>query len=602
MKFWWLRLTRYARPHWLKLSVVVLLMVAGVGLDVLKPLPMKLIIDSVLENKPLPSAAAWVAGLPGGDSRPGLLALLTGATLLLFLIGWASRAAQRYVEVGAGSRMTYDLGLDLFDHLQRLSLRFHGKQPAGDLVHRVLQNTGCVRDLILTVYLPLLTSLVSLAAMLTVMWQMDRGLSLLALLAAPLLGLTIRVFAQPMAKRSYEEMRIQGETLALAEQTLTALPAVQAYGREDFEDQRFSNLSRRAGKAYLRTVASQLGFQVGTGVVTAVGTAAIICVGGLHVLEGKLSMGSLLVFLSYLASLYAPLESLAYLSMGIASAAAGAKRVFEILESDDTVRNTPGAKPLPTRATGHLRLEKVVVGYEHGRPVLHGIDLEACPGETIALVGPTGAGKSTLVSLIPRFFDPWEGRITLDGKDLRDIQLPSLRSQIAIVQQDPFLLPMTVAENIAYGRPGASRDDIVKAAVAANAEEFIQRLPQGYDTVIGERGATLSGGERQRLAIARALLKDAPILVLDEPTSALDAKTEAVIADALDRLLLGRTTFVIAHRLSMARKAQRIVFIDRGCVVEEGSHQELLRRGTHYARFHELQGGASLKAKEAFAQ
>ena len=591
MRLWWLRLTRYARPYLLQLSLVVFLMLAGIGSDVLKPWPMKLIVDSVLGHKPLPAATSWIVALPGGSSELGLLGLLTGATLLLFLAGWLIGAAHAYIQVGIGNRLTYDLGMDLFDHLQRLSLRFHGKQPIGDLVLRVTQNSTCVRDLVLGIYLPLLMSLASLLAMLAVMWQLDRVLSLVALFAIPLLGGVMWIFARPLKEQSYEEMRLQGETLALAEQTLTALPIVQAYGREQLEDQRFSSLCRRTGQAYLRKILSQSKFQVSTNSVTAIGTAAIMLLGGFHVLQGKLTLGSLLVFLSYLSSLFSPLQSLTYLSVGFASAAAGARRVFEIFETDDGVRNTPKAKALATRARGHVRFENLVFGYEPGRPVLHGVDLEVCPGETVALVGPTGAGKSTLVSLIPRFFDPWEGRVTLDGKDLRDIQLSSLRSQVAILLQDPFLLPLTVAENIAYGRPSASRGEVVAAAVAANADQFIQRLPKGYDTVIGERGATLSGGEKQRLAIARALLKDAPVLILDEPTSALDAETESLLFEALDRLMQGRTTFIIAHRLSTIRRANRIVVLAEGKVVERGTHQELLKAGGPYHRLHEMQPG-----------
>lgn len=589
MNYWWIRLTRYARPHRLGLTSVTLLMLGGVGLEVLKPWPMKLIIDSVLADRPLPVSAAWLRGLPFGASRPGLLGLLTLATVVLFLAGWAVRTAQGYVQAGVGSRMTYGLAVDLFDRLQRLSLRFHGRQPAGDLVHRVTQSTGCVRELILNFYLPLITSLTSLGMMLAVMWRLDRTLSILALVTIPLLGLTIRVLSGPMAERSHEEMQVQGEAYSLAEQTLTALPVVRAFGQEDLEDRRFSVLQNRVGRAYLRTISAQLAFQVATGTVTALGTAAVLWVGGIHVLDGEISVGTLVVFVSYLASLYTPLESLAYLSMGFATASAGAKRVFEIMESDDCVRDRPRAKALTSRSTGRVLFESVDFGYEPGRPVLHGIDIEATPGETVALVGPTGAGKSTLVSLIPRFFDPCKGRILLDGRDIRDIRIASLRAHMAIVLQDPFLLPMTLAENIAYGRPQASRADIERAAVDANAEGFIRGLPKGFDTVIGERGATLSLGQRQRLSIARAFLKDAPILILDEPTSALDAATEASLIAALERLMIGRTTFIIAHRLSTIRRASRIVVIDKGRTVENGTHRDLLQLNRIYRRYYDLQ-------------
>jgi ATP-binding cassette subfamily B protein/subfamily B ATP-binding cassette protein MsbA len=442
--------------------------------------------------------------------------------------------------------------------------------------------------------LPVVAAVINLGMMAALMWRLDRELFLLALLAAPALCVLIWALNRSMTERTYQKHQLEGETIAFAERTLTTIPVVQAFGREEYDAERFRSLCRRTRHAELRAAMSQMQFQVGTAGVTALGTAAIMVLGGLHVLNGSLTVGGLLVFLSYLSSLYAPLESLAFASMGFAAAAAGARRVLEVLDAKEEVAEVPGAVAVAGaggRGRGEVRLEGVSFGYEPGRPVLHQIWLEAHPGETVALVGATGAGKSTLVSLVPRFCDPWEGRVTFDGVDLRGLQLKSLRAQISLVLQEPFLLPLTVAENIAYGRPEATQPEIERAARAAHAEEFIRRLPADYDTVIGERGATLSGGQRQRLAIARALLKDAPVLILDEPTAALDAETEVGLLAALEQLMRGRTTFLIAHRLSTIRRADRIVVLDQGRVVEMGTEPELLAAGGAYHRFHSLQFG-----------
>ncbi|MBD0385466.1 MAG: ABC transporter ATP-binding protein [Nostoc sp. C3-bin3] len=599
MKLWWLRLARYALVRWHGLTFVMVLMLINVGLNVLKPWPLKLIVDSVLSNQSLPNSVVWLKTLPSSESNIQLLGWLAGATIFLFLSSEGVRLIQEYVGAGVANQMVYDLGAALFDRLQHLSLRFHNQQRAGDLVRRVMTDSICIQNLAMGVFLPMLTSLVNLLAMFAVMWQINHFLSLLSLLIAPLIMLLIWVFNQPMTERTYQYQQFEGEIIALSEQTLTALPIIQAFGREAHEDERFHYLSQKALQAYVRSILAQMQFKVGVGGVTALGTAAIMAYGGFQVLDGSLSIGSLLVFLSYLGSLYVPMATLAYISSSYAAAAASARRVLEVLDAKDGVQDAPAARPLPANPAGgrgHVCLEKVTFGYEPNYPVLQEITLEARPGEMIALVGATGAGKTTLVSLILRFFDPWQGRVLFDGVDVQSVQLKSLREQIALVLQEPFLLPITIAENIAYGCFNASREAIIKAAQAANADTFIQRLPQGYDTVIGERGATLSGGEKQRLAIARALLKDAPVLILDEPTSALDAQTEFLLLEALERLMAGRTTFIIAHRLSTIQRADRIVVLDQGKVVEMGTHEELLAVSGYYKRLYKLHFGSTQPA------
>lgn len=595
MNAWWIRLVRYGLTQWRGLLLILLFILLAVAADVLKPWPLKLILDNVLKGEPLPAGARWLSSLPGSGSNAALLVSLTAATVLLFLANWLCRMAQQYLQAGVGAKMVYALSADLFLHLQRLSLCFHGGQRTGDLVKRVTTDTECVRQLVLNAGLPLVTSLSTLTGMILIMWQLSPALALIALLMTPLLGFCIWIFAGPMTRRSYAYYELQGAVTAQAEQVLTALPLVRAFGQETREHRQFAELWRQSDAAYLNLSASQLQFKMGTGTLSALGTALVLTVGAYQVLGGHISMGSLVVFLSYVASLYAPLESLAYLTTSLSAAAAGARRVFDVFERNIEVREDLHAKTVPFRKeSGHIRFENVSFGYVKGSPVLHGINLEAHPGEMIALVGPTGSGKSTLISLIPRLFDPWEGRITLDGMDVRELKLASLRAQISIVLQEPYLLPLTVAENIAYGRPDATREQVMDAAVTANADEFIKRLPQGYDTIIGERGETLSGGQRQRLAIARALLKNAPVLILDEPTSALDLQSESLFLEGLYRLIEGRTAFIIAHRLSTVRRAAKILVLEHGAVVARGTHAELMHRPGVYRSFAALQvqGGA----------
>ncbi len=592
MKPWWVQLSRYAAPHRRGLSLVTFLMFVNIVLDVLKPWPLKLIVDNVLAAESFPGVLSWIPALPGASSSTGLLAWLAGGTIILFAVRQLVEVTRGYAQTGVGTRMVYGLGAALFDHLQRLSISFHNRKQTGDLVRRVTTDSGCIRDLVTGVCLPLLTSSLTLIAMFAVMWRLDPFLSVIAILVIPLMGLLIRHYDRPMTESTWEHQQLEGDLMARAEQTMISLPAVHAFGREEYEEERFRVLSGQTLRAYVKSILAQMKFSTGVDGATALGTATVMAVGGLHVLSGSLTIGGLLVFLSYLLSLYAPLTTLAYLSTDFASSAASARRVLEVMDTSEGVQDRSGACALPVLDSGqrgHVIFENVTFGYDSDPAVLKDITLEIPPGTRVALVGKTGAGKSTLVSLIPRFYDPWKGRILFDEIDIRDVQISNLRSQVALVLQDPFLLPLSVAENIAYGRPGAKRNEIVTAARAANAEEFIDRLPDGFDTVIGERGSTLSGGEKQRIAIARALLKDAAVLILDEPTSALDAHTESLVMQALTRLMAGRTTFIIAHRFSTIEGADMVAVLENGTIVETGNHEDLIAIGGAYSRYIEAQ-------------
>jgi ATP-binding cassette subfamily B protein/subfamily B ATP-binding cassette protein MsbA len=564
-------------------------MMLAVGLDVLRPWPLKILVDNVLGGEPLPSQLALLVNiLPGATATGGLLFWTVVSTILLFLLGWLLGVATVYIGIGFGQRLAYDLAEDLFAHLQRLSLRFHSRKSVGDSIRRVTTDSSSISTILKDALFPMLSALVTLCVVFGIMWSMDPLLTALALLVVPALVVTLKVYAAPMMRYSFTQQEAEGQTFNVVEETLSAIPAVQAYNGQQHADARFKTATDQALQATLKTTRVQVTFKIISGLVTALGTAGIIYIGAQHALQGSLTTGSIIVFISYLASLYAPLESLMYTSSTVQGAAGSARRVMEILQTEEEVRDSPRARPLPP-VEGHIIFDGVTYGYEQAVPVLNNIYLDIQPGETAALVGPSGAGKSTLAGMLPRFADPWKGQIWIDGYDVREVTLRSLREQVSIVGQEPVLLPVTIGQNIAYGHPDATDEQIRRAAEAANIHTFIQRLPEGYDTLVGERGATLSGGERQRLAIARALLKNAPILILDEPTSALDAETEHEIVQALSRLVRHRTTLIIAHRLSTLRLADRIVVLDKGKIVEQGTQAELLRHGGLFASLYNAQ-------------
>jgi ATP-binding cassette subfamily B protein/subfamily B ATP-binding cassette protein MsbA len=503
--------------------------------------------------------------------------------------------ANAYANISLGQRLVYDLASDLFARLQSLSLRFHTSKAVGDNIRRVTADCTCVSVIVKDALVPVLTAAVTLVAMFLVLWRINPVLALLSVVVVPLMALAFRRYAQPMLERSWEQQEIEGRMYDVVEQTFTALPVVQAFTREPLNDIRYCRATGESIAAAVALLDVQMKFKILIGLATALGTAVILWFGTQQALAGAMTVGTILLFLSYVSAFYAPVEAVMYTGSTLQGAAGSARRVLEVLQTEREVMDQPGAVAL-ARAIGHVRLENITFGYEPERPVLRDVSLEARPGEMIALVGATGAGKTTLVSLLPRFFDPWTGRVCLDGRDLREVRLKSLRENIGLVLQDSFLFPLTLAENIAYGRPAATMAEIEAAARAARAHDFITRLPQGYRTTVGERGATLSGGERQRISIARALLLDAPILILDEPTSALDTETEAALLDAIERLKGSHTIFVIAHRLSTVRRADRIVVLTDGRIVETGNHDELLARGGRYAAFHRIQFSPEAKA------
>ncbi len=591
MKPWWIRVGKYALPNAGPIRQIIALILLGAILAALAPWPIKLIVDYVLPAQNMPANIGMIGTYVESLSASTALVLLALASLLIYAIRGMLKLLQIHIQDAVGNYMMFQLGADLFDRMQRLSLTFYSGQRSGDLVKRVTTDTRCIREVVLGVFIPLLTATTTLAAMIVIMWFLQPTLTLIALLTVIPFPFLMRFATAHLANRSYEQENAEGQVMANAETVLTSIPVVQAFVREPAEDKNFRSVSMLAMQATLRAISAQLQYRLSIDTILAIGTAVIMVIGGSYVIDGTISTGDLLVFLAYLAALYGPMETLAYISSSFAVSGARAKRVFEVLDSEDEISDRPGAVDFGESATRSLQLNNISFGYEAELPVLQDISLSVNAGETLALVGPTGAGKSTLVAMIPRFFDPWSGRLLIDGQDIRDIRIASLRAQISIVLQEPFLLPMTIAENIAYGRPDASLDEIKAAAKAARIDAYIEGLPDGYATPVGERGATLSGGQRQRLSIARALLKDAPILIMDEPTSALDAETEAQLLAALRTLMHNRTTIIIAHRLSTIRHANQIVFLDEGRIVESGTHDELIRNNGPYANFCSLQLG-----------
>jgi ATP-binding cassette subfamily B protein/subfamily B ATP-binding cassette protein MsbA len=556
--------------------------------ELLKPWPLKLVVDNVVGHEPLA-----LPGLAGLGPRELLMVACVGLVVLYAALA-ALSVVNNATTIGIGQRMVNDLRLDLYQHLQRLSMRFHSTREVGDLLYRVIADTFAIQTLSMNGVFPIITSATMFVGMIGVMLRMDWQLTLLALAVCPFIFVGISFMGRRITEVATDARQKESHLYSVAQRGISAIRVIQAFTTEEEEARRFAVSSSESLQANLRLYVLQTIYSSLINIVVAAGTALVLWVGVSHVLAGSLSVGQVLVFTTYLASLYAPINSVSQTIGMVQGAAAGARRVLEILETTPDLPD--GRRAIDAAALrGEVRFDHVDFGYVAGRSVLHDVDLTAEAGQVLAIVGPTGVGKSTLVSLVARFYDPVEGHVLLDGVDLREFRLRELRSRIAMVLQPAFVFPTSVRENIAYGRPFASEADIERAAHLAQLDGFLSLLPEGLATQIGEQGATVSDGERQRITIARAILRDAPILILDEPTSALDAETEALIIAALRELMRGRTTFVIAHRLSTIRHADRIVVLRDGTVAETGRFDELVERGGAFTRLYEAQFGKQVK-------
>lgn len=550
--------------------------------ELAKPWPLKIVIDNVLGGKPLALkfASSWPSEL--------LLVVACAALVSVYILLGGLTVINNFATIRIGQRMVNDLRSDLYMHLQRLSLAFHSRHQVGDLLYRVTADTYAIQTLTMNGLFPIVSALILLVGMFFIMVRLDWQLTLMALSVCPVLFLSISLMGSRISSAATHARERESAVYSLVQRAMSSIRVIQAFTKEEEEHRSFMAASHQSLAASLRLYTLQTLYSGVINIVIAVGTAVVVWVGARHVLSGVLTIGEIVVFTSYLASLYGPINSISQTWGLIQGARVGVRRVFEILEKEKGLED--GTRTFAAAgAQGEVSFEDVSFHYLPEQPVLKQVRLHVRKGQTIAIVGPTGAGKSTLLSLLPRFYDPQAGRVKIDGLDVREFTLKGLRRQISMVLQPPLVFPITFAENIAYGRPEAGRDEIVKAARLARIHDHIERLPQGYGTLVGEMGATLSEGERQRLTIARAILRNAPILILDEPTSSVDAETEALIMEGLKSLTAGRTTFIIAHRLSTVRQADRIVVLREGRVVEEGTFTELMGKEGPFALLYRTQ-------------
>ena len=603
----------YFRPDAGRIALAMGLLVASIGINLLKPWPLAILVDSVLGTRPYP---AWLPSQMTEWSQAGQLVAIVAASLALHLTHSAVCAGHVYLSIGVGLRGLRRVRDDVFGWLQRLSLRYHHGTEAGDVIFRAGTDTSAFQVLFQQGLLIVVSATGTLLFMAVMMARLNLYLTSVALVAVPVLLVSLKVFGGAMRSRAMTAQRAEGRVYSLIHQGITALPLIQSHAREHHEQERFASQTEQARRQKMAHQGLEVVFWCAISVILAACTLGVTWVGAQQVLAGKLTLGELLVFLAYVTQLFEPLHQLSQVGATLSSAGASTRRVFEILDTPEEVKDRPDARPvyqgleadgqagLPTSAedmfapagapaarpgrplqiSGNVAYDDVSFDYDPLRPVLHHVSFKLLAGTSAAIIGPSGAGKTTLLNLLPRFFDPASGAVLLEGVDLRDLRLADLRAQIGLVLQKPIILPATVAENIAYGKPQATMAEIEAAAHYANASAFIEKLPQQYQTVVGDGGAHLSVGERQRINLARAFLKDAPILLMDEPTSALDVESEAQVVASLFALMRGRTTLMVAHRLTTIRRVDKILVVENGRLTEMGAPDDLLAEQGYYAR------------------
>jgi ATP-binding cassette subfamily B protein len=583
-----LSISSLVRPHWKALTLAFIAVLGETLSDVLEPWPIKIVIDNILQSKNLPG---WLAGFVSqtfGHEKLAILNFVVAAVVAIAVVGAISSYVEKYLTTSVSQWVTHDLRRTLYNHIQRLSLSEYDKAQTGDLITRITSDIAAVQDFINSALLGMIVNSLTLLGMMAVMFYINWRFTLIALSIVPALFAVVYTFTRRIKNASRAVRKKESELVSVVQEVLSSVRVVKAFAREDFEVSRFESQSLENVETALEARSIKAKLSPIVDVMVAIGTCLVLGYGARLALTGQLSAGILIVFLLYLGKMYKPMRELSKMTDSVSKAIVGYERIREVLEIEARVRDLPRARRAP-RFKGKIEFEHVSFSYDDKTPVLKDINFKIEAGQVAAIVGPSGTGKTTIVSLIPRFYDPQSGRIKIDGVDIRQYTLKSVRQQISFVLQETLLFRASVWDNIGYGKPDAKPQEIIRAAKLANAHEFIEKLPEGYDTMVGERGATLSGGQRQRIAIARAIIRDTPILVLDEPTSGLDSASEQAVIEALDRLMDGRTCIVIAHNLNSIRHADVVLVIQDAQLVEQGTHEQLLAAGGIYSNLYKIQ-------------
>ena len=585
-----LRITDLLRPHWKALTIELVAVLGEALTDVLEPWPIKIVVDNIKQSNKLPAGLGRIISGLFGQNHYAVLNFAVAAVAVIAIAGATSSYFEKYLTTSVSQWVGHDLRRTLYYHIHRLSLAEHDESRTGDLITRVTSDISAVQDFITSALLGILVNVMTLLGMIGVMFYLNWRFTLIALSIAPALFVVVYSYTRRIKQASRAVRKKESELLSLVEEVLTSIRVVKAFAREEYEQKRFESESLENVEAGLQARSVKAKLAPVVEVIVAIGTCLVLWYGARLALADQLTTGTLIVFLLYLGKMYKPMRDLSKMTDTVSKAMVGYERIQEVLEIESRVRDEPRARTAP-KLKGQIEFAQVSFNYggDQEKPVLKDISFKIEAGQVAAIVGPSGTGKTTLVGLIPRFYDPVSGHVEIDGTDIRRYRLKSLRDQISFVLQDTLLFRATIWENIAYGKPGASPKEIKRAAELANARQFIEEMPEGYDTMVGERGVTLSGGQRQRIAIARAVIRDTPILILDEPTVGLDAASEQSVLEALDKLMKGRTSVVIAHHLETIRRADVIFVLKDSELVEQGTHEALMASIGVYAELHRIQ-------------